>query len=125
MMSIPKIPCISEEERTPVVVVLLEIIALLKEQLQALKDEIARLKGHKPKPNIQPSRLEKDSQSKEKNGTGNRPGSAKRSKTGELEIHETRVLKAENVPVGSTFKGYEDYTVQGLVFRSHNTRYRR
>ena len=61
MISIPKIPCIPEEEHTPVVVVLLEIIALLKEQIQALRDEIAQLKGHKPKPNIQPSRLEKDS----------------------------------------------------------------
>ena len=107
------------------VLALLEIIQLQKELIQALKDEIARWKGHKPKPKINPSQLEKDSQGKEKNSTGNRPGSAKRSKTGELEIHETRVLKAENVPVGSTFKGYEDYTVQGLVFRSHNTRYRR
>lgn len=125
MVSLPNVPSIPDEERTPVVVVLLEIIALLKEQIQALKDEIARLKGHKPKPNIQPSGLEKDSESKEKNSTGNRPGSAKRSKTGELEIHETRVLKAENVPVGSTFKGYENYTVQGLVFRPHNILYRR
>lgn len=125
MVSIPKVPCIPEEERTPVVLALLEIIQLQKELIQALKDEIARWKGQKPKPKINPSQLEKDSQSKEKNSTGNRPGSAKRSKTGELEIHETRVLKAENVPVGSTFKGYEDYTVQGLMFRSHNTRYRR
>lgn len=119
------VPYIPEEERTPTVVALLEIIQLQQEQIQELKDEIARLKGHKPKPKIEPSRLEKDSQSNEKNSTGQRPGSAKRSKTGELEIHETRVLKAENVPEGSTFKGYEDFTVQGLVFRSHNTRYLR
>lgn len=125
MVSIPNVPCIPKEERTPVVVALLEIIHLQQEQIQALKDEIARWKGHTPKPKIKPSRLEKDSESKENKSTGNRPGSAKRSKTGELEIHETRVLKAENVPEGSTFKGYENYTVQGLVFRSHNTLYRR
>lgn len=123
MVPIHNVPFIPEEERTPRVVVLLEIIQLLKEQIQALRDEIARLKGHTPKPKIMPSRLEKNLESKEKKSV--RPGSAKRNKTGELEIHDTVVLKAENVPDGSTFKGYENYTVQGLIFKAHNILYRR
>ena len=35
------------------------------------------------------------------------------------------VVKADNVPSGSQFKGYEDFTVQGLVIQPHNVRYRR
>jgi hypothetical protein len=34
-------------------------------------------------------------------------------------------VKADNVPPGSTFKGYEEFTVQGLVFQPQNTLYRR
>ncbi|MDA2930402.1 transposase [Acidobacteria bacterium AH-259-O06] len=126
MVSIRKTPAIPDEERTPLVVDLLEIIQLLQEQVQALRDEIARLKGEKPKPKIKPSKLEEGSGRKEKErNKGKRPGSAKRSKTAKLKIHETVVVKAKNVPQESRFKGYEDYTVQGLIFRSHNVRYRR
>lgn len=116
-----KVSSIPEKDRTPRVVVLLEIIQLQKEQIQVLKDEIARLKGHKPKPKIKPSQLEKDS----KNRKDGRPGSAKRSKTTAIEIHETKVVKAENIPEGSSFKGYENYTVQGLIIKPHNICYRR
>jgi hypothetical protein len=125
MASIPKIPDIPEEERTPLVVALLEIIQLQQEEIQALKDEIARLKGHKPKPKIKPSKLEQDSDKDDKRGKEKRPGSDRRSKRGELEIHETKIVTAENVPAGSRFKGYEDFTVQGLVIKPHNVRYRR
>ena len=42
MKKIPRIVDIPEEDRTPLVVTLLEIIQLQQEQIQALKDEIAR-----------------------------------------------------------------------------------
>ena len=48
------------------VVALLEIIRFQQEQIQELRDEIARLKGQKPKPKIKPSTLEKDSGDKDK-----------------------------------------------------------
>jgi len=124
-MLIPKIP---EAERTPLVVALLEIIQLQQEQIQALKDEIAQLKGEKLRPKIKPSKLEPWTGSKGKEGdneSGKRPGSAKRSKLDELEIHETVVLKPESVPAGSTFKGYEECTVQAIILKAHNILYRR
>lgn len=125
-LSIPKTPKIPESERTPLVARLLEIIAILLEHTQALKDEIARLKAQKPKPKIPPSRLEDPSRHRALSKVeGKRPGSAKRSKTAELEIHETVVVKADGVPPGSTFKGYEDYAVQGLLIQAHNTMIRR
>lgn len=123
--SIPKLSQIPDEERSPLVVTLLEIIQLQQEEIQALKDEIARLKGEKSRPKIKPSTLEQHTDKEKKMGQEKRPGSAKRSKRGEIEIHETKVLKADNVPPGSRFKGYEDFTVQGLVIKPHNVRYRR
>ena len=115
MKTAPKISEIREDEHSPLVMVLLEIIRIQQEQIQELRDEIARLKGQKPKPNIKPSVLEKYFENKEpQRDIKKRPGSAKRQKTDNLEIHETVIVKAENVPQGSTFKGYEEFTVQGL-----------
>ncbi|MCP4627532.1 MAG: transposase [bacterium] len=122
-MSIPKTPNIPDEKLTPHVAALLEIIQLQQEQIQALKDEIAILKKQNPRPKIKPSKLEKDID-KEK-GKKKRPGSARKKKRGQLDIHETKVVKPENVPSGSRFKGYENYTVQGLIIKPHNILYRR
>ncbi len=124
--TIPKIPAVPEEERTPLVVTLLEICYLQQEHVQALMDEIARLKGQKPRPRSKPSTLEKGSAKNEGKGkpAGKRPGSAKRRKTRELTIHETVVVPPENLPEGSLFKEYKNYTVQDIVFRVHNTLYR-
>ena len=126
MKATPKIPRIPEEERTPLVVALLEIIQVLLEQNQELRDEIARLKGEKPKPKIKPSVLEKPSGQKETKDTeGKRPGSAKREKTKKLVIHNTVIIEAPNVPPGSILNGFEDFTVQGILFQLNNTLYRR
>jgi hypothetical protein len=127
MVAIPKIPNIADEDKTPLVAILLEILRCQSELIQALRDEVARLKGEKGKPKITPSSLEggtasKDKESKDK---GRRAGSDKRSKLAELQIHETVVLKPDKVPRGSKFKEYVDYTVQGVVCQPHNTRYRR
>ena len=122
-----KISNIPEEERTPLVLALLEIIQSQQERIQILKDEIAILKGLKPKPKIRPSKLEdslrnggKEKEKKE----GKRPGSAKRSKTSKLTINKTVVIAPDNVPEGSRFKGYKEYTVQELLFETYNTCYR-
>lgn len=126
MKATPKIPHIPEEERTPLVLALLEIIQVLLEQNQELRDEIARLKGEKPRPKIKPSVLEKGPMEKEgEDSGGKRPGSAKREKTKELEIHNTVIIPAPNVPPGSKRHGFEDFTVQGLLFQPNNTLYRR
>ena len=116
---------ISEEEKTPRVIQLLEIIRQQAEEIQRLKDEIARLKGHPGRPKMRPSRLENLKGEVKEGETGTRrPGSAKRRKTEELEIHETRRIAPEGIPEGSTFKGYNDYTVQDVQIRPHNIRYR-
>jgi hypothetical protein len=117
--AIPKIPKIPEEDLTPLVAELLEIINLQQKQIQELKDEIARFKGHKTKPKLKPSALGQGS--KIPKGQGKRPGSSKRRK--KLEIHRTVKVPPENVPEGSRFKGYQRYTVQDLILQPCNTVY--
>ena len=120
-IDIPKIP---EEEKSELVVLLLEVIRQQGEIIQELKDEIARLKGHNPRPKITPSRLEQPKKEKPKGGDKKRPGSEKRQKSAELVIHEELKVPAKDVPEGSRFKGYKDFIVQGLRIKAHNIRYR-
>lgn len=108
---------------TPAVVRLLERCHWLQEQVQALRDEVARLKGQKPKPVIKPSALESERTGKKKGRSFRSCG--KRHKTAKLEIHESvKRQPAEDVPQNSRFKGYQDFVVQDLRIGVHNTRYR-
>jgi Transposase IS66 family len=101
-----------------------ERLVLLEETVAQLKDEIAILKGEKPRPRIKPSTLTKDRP--EGDGPPRRErGSEPDKEPKELKIHETQILQPEQIPAGAIFKGYEDYLVQGLRIRLHNTRYRR
>jgi len=125
---IPPIPEIPEEQLTPVIKVLLEIlqrqtlqIAYLKEENQKLKDEIALLKKGNPKPKIQPSNLEK--QEKSQANSGKRLGSAKRSKTKDLKIHHIERIKPENIPSGAIFKDLHSFIVQDIRIENHNIEY--
>jgi hypothetical protein len=117
-------PEIRPEERTPLVERLLEIIQQQAEQIQQLRDEIAILKGLKPRPKIKPSRLE-DDQAKAKYQGGKRPGSAKRSKNAELKVTDEVLLPVVDAPPGSTVKGYEEIIVQDLEIKAKVIRYRR
>lgn len=126
MAKTPKLPDIPEENRTPEIAQLLEIVHYQMEMIQGLRDEIAVVKGNKPKPKIKPGKMDKGSQGKKdkKPKEGKRPGSSKKDKTAQLTIHEKVSIAPENIPVGSTFKGYKDFTVQGLIIESHNICYR-
>ena len=107
------------------------------ECIQQLTDENARLKGEKGRPKIKPSRLEPKAKAPEEESDDpgsegepptekkKRPGSQKRKKTANLPIHETKVIQpSEEIPPGSEFRGYQDYTVQDLMIKPHNIRYR-
>ena len=121
-IKIPKVDEIPVNEQTPLVLSLLESLNALYEENQFLRDEIARLKGEKPKPDIKPSSI--GSGDKKTNSSTKRPGSDKRKKTKDLTIHETIKIKPDNLPAGSIFKEYNDFVVQGLHIKPHNIKYR-
>lgn len=105
-----------------------ERIVLLEETVGPLKDEIAVLKGEKPRPPITPSTLNREtpgetgpSRGQKRQECGAEPGKKPKA----VERHETQIIPLGQIPVGSVFKGYEDYVVQGLRLRLHNTKYRR
>lgn len=92
-----------------------------------MRDEIAVLKGQKGRPQIKPSRMDKESgkgdEPPDGEVGGKRPRSGKRAKTAKLEIHEERTIKAVGVPEGSRFVGHREFTVQDLRISAHNTRF--
>jgi len=135
MTTVPKFPPIPDADITPLVRQLLDVIdalqnavAQLKEEIQQLKDEIAFLKGQKPRPKIPPSQLE-GSKSKEKEGKEGKPRlprgkHPRKKKKTLLEIHQEQVIQPADIPAGATFKGYKRYTVQDIIFKPLNTRYK-
>ena len=103
----------------------LNTIALMQEEVQQLKDEIAILKGRKPRPKIPPSTLEgpksMDKQNdKDKTSRGKHP---RRQKTGQLEIHTRSRIKPDFIPKAAIFKGCQKFTVQDIILRPYNTVY--
>jgi hypothetical protein len=127
-----ELPEIRPEERTPLVEALLGIIRQLLDRIgqleetnQQLRDEIAQLKGQKPRPEIKPSQLETSAPKTEGQKGEKRPGSAKRPKTSELTIDREVMLHPEGLPPGATLKGYETYVVQELIIKTETTKYQR
>jgi hypothetical protein len=124
------VPYIPVMEQTPREKALLDVIDRqqgmiddLVKDLESLKEEIKRLKGHKGKPKIKPSKMNKGDK-KSSAGSQKRAGSDKHQKTDKLTIHEEKTIPLEEKPEGSRFKGYQYYTVQELVLEIKNTRYR-
>ena len=103
----------------------LNAIAQLQEENRRLKDEIATLKGQKPRPKIPPSALE-GTKSKDKQNDKNKLSRGKhprRKKTAHLEIHARNRIKPESIPEDAVFKGYQKFTVQDIILRCYNTIY--
>jgi hypothetical protein len=120
-----EVPQIEISNRTPEVNKLYVIIERLftkcQEQentIELLKEEINRLKGHKNKPKIKPSKMENGQKDKGK-GRSNTAGMNRKA----LKKEEV-VIEAPNVPEGSRFKGYQDYTIQELVIEAKIVNYR-
>lgn len=133
---------IPQDQRTPLVESLLHVIGDLQRanqqqqrQIEALTQEINRLKGLPQKPQRAPRKpstlndpLGKPSEvdtPAPKAPDAKRPGSDKRSKTASLIIHNDIPLTPPSLPEGAVLEGYRDFYVQDLVIKPFNTCYRR
>src|ERR1017187_226391 len=108
---LPPLPEISAEQRTPLVEALLAVIcaqqdrlAKLEETVRVLRDEIAILKGQKPRPKIAPSQLEQPPVPPSSPDGQKRPGSAKKPKNAQLTITQERQIPFPDPPCGSVSK---------------------
>ena len=103
----------------------LNTIALQQEEIKILKDEIATLKGQKPRPKIPPSSLEGAQSTDKQNNKGkiSRGKHSRLKKTKQLEIHNRSHIKPKSIPEGAVFKGYKKFTVQDIILRPYNTIY--
>lgn len=92
---------------------LLRRLQELEEEVVRLKEEIAKLKGQKGRPDIKPSSLEKAKRTRDI-AKKKRRGLFGRRKAKE----ETRIIPPVDVPEGSRFKGYKTFKVQDLVIQA-------
>jgi hypothetical protein len=126
------LPDIPPEQRTPVVETLLDLVRqvldhahALEETNQQLRDEIALLKGQKPRPQLRPSILLQPSPTATPPSHPRRRGKPTRPRIPELTIHREVLLHPPTLPEGAIFKGVEPYVVQELLIHTENTRYLR
>jgi hypothetical protein len=100
----------------------------LREDNRRLRDENLRLKGEQGQPVIRPQArpaapADHSSERERHRPTPRQP----RSKLAEIVIHRTEDLAVDRalLPPDAEFKGYEEVTVQDLIFRTDNVRFRK
>src|SRR5258708_5200564 len=120
-MAAPELDALGLDDLKKLLIEALERIAVLTAENLSLREEVARLKGHKGRPPIKPSGMAQS-------GGGSAPKGGKRGRGGRP--RSNRVIDADvvvpaTVPPGSRLKGYEDFVVQDLVLCSRVVRSRR
>lgn len=123
-----EIPHIPEEEKNPIVNLLLDIISQQAEiiqkqasEIQLLKDEIARLKSKPPKPKISPSTM--DSSLPRRKSSRKKRNKNKKNKR--VKIDKEIKLHPDNLPEDSELKEYKNFFVQDIIISTNNINYRR
>ena len=122
---------ITDSEARRVVDLLVQIIeaqaaeiATLKETVQQLRDEVARLKGEQGKPTIRP-RPAGHSSEQERPADHRTSSSRAGRRAVVVEREEVRRVDRSTLPPDAEFKGLEPFVVQEVVLRTDTVRYLR
>jgi hypothetical protein len=112
---------LSRPELEALLVELLGKVIALEQTVSGQREEIARLKGLKGRPNLKPSGMDKGTEPPRPAKTEKR---RRRGKVAPRVSIEEKVIKPV-IPPGSRFKGREPYLVQDLVISVRATCYQR
>lgn len=127
---------IQDERSKELIIRLLNLVESLsadlreaQQEIQRQRDEIARLKGEKGKPDIKPNASsrnrnyssEKDRKGgeKESKASGSQPKAPKQERV-RIDREETLKVDRALLPGDAQFKGHEDVIVQDLIFQTDN-----
>ncbi len=113
---------IPENKKTPLVIALLEVINEQAKKIEALEQEILKLKKETTKPKIKPSKLNDENKDDKKPKRKSTKDTLKRKKN--IEIHEEKKVEPKDIPADAKFVGYYDIEVQDIVMKPHNIRYK-
>jgi len=121
---VPSLACLSALTRPELEALLVELygeVATLQQFVADLREENARLKGLKGRPNIKPSGMDKGTEPPKPMAPGKRRF---RGKVTPRVLVTDEVVRIE-IPPGSIFKGHEPFLVQDLVISARATCYLR
>jgi hypothetical protein len=100
----------------------------LREEVQALTDEINRLKGEQGRPNIRPQKKGEDTSSeKERKRKNDSPNEPRTPKKDAIVAHreEVRRIKRDELPEDAVFKGYDTVIIQDIKLMPDNIAFKR
>lgn len=120
----PNFPSIPENERTPLIDLLLEFIQWQEQRISHLEDEIQDLKKETKKPKFKSSQMDEGTDDEKSDDDKKKKKKPRRKKKNTLEIHDEKIIQPDDLPEGARFKGYRDVIVQDLLITPHNIRYR-
>jgi hypothetical protein len=120
---VAKLPEIPEDQKSPLIQLLLRIIQEQADEIALFKDEIAKLKGQKPRPKIPPSKVSNDARHK-RNHANNTDNSFDGSHSRRQRRKEQHIIEPEFIPENARFKGYENYFIQDLRIESVEIQFR-
>lgn len=111
------------QEQAKIIQTQTEQIVQLKATVQELRDEIARLKNTPKRPKFRASGTP-SSEKPNKQNRSNRTVSQDDQGSSVQKLKEEIVIKPVDLPEGSRFKGYSDYSVQELTLTPKDVVYR-
>jgi hypothetical protein len=102
---------------------LLEVTQNLYEENRGLRDENAELNRRPKRPKLKPSKIATEDKAYQKKRDSRQI--VKNPDKSNIPVTKTIRLKADTVPKGSRFKGYQHFHVQDIEIITHNTLYER